>query len=235
MSRRQLSLPRIAMLGLLMAAPFAANAAIVITEASSTGSSNGTYNADWFELTNTSAAAVNITGWKMDDSPGTLANAVLLEGVTSIDAGQSVVFLNYASGASASAKTALIDLFKSSWFGGSAPAGLVVGLYADGGTGLSNSGDAVYIFNSASAIGTSVTFSTGDTTGDRQTFDNAAGVSGGSIATLSQIGVNNAFKSLTGNEVGSPGNIAPVPLPAAAWLLLSGIGALGAAARRRSV
>ena len=51
------------------------------------------YGADWFELTNIGSTAVNISGWKMDDNSNSFGNAVALRGVTSIAAGQSVVFI----------------------------------------------------------------------------------------------------------------------------------------------
>jgi hypothetical protein len=47
--------------------------------------------------------------------------------------------------------------------------------------------------------------------------------------------VNGAFLSASGLETGSPGTaVAPVPLPAAAWLLFSGFGLLAPLVRRRS-
>jgi hypothetical protein len=66
---------------------------IVISEVDPAGSGNKSYSADWFELTNTGAAAVSITGWKMDDSGDSFAAAVALTGVSSIAAGQTVVFI----------------------------------------------------------------------------------------------------------------------------------------------
>ena len=65
---------------------------VAITEVSPTGSS-ASYGADWFELTNTGSSALDITGWKMDDNSNSFAASVALRGVTSIAAGQSVVFL----------------------------------------------------------------------------------------------------------------------------------------------
>ena len=62
-----------------------APAALVITEAMSSSGTGGT--GDWFELTNNGAAAVNITGYKVDDNSFLLANALALTGVTSIGPG----------------------------------------------------------------------------------------------------------------------------------------------------
>ena len=42
----------------------AATPTVFISEVHPAGSGNGTYNADWFEVTNAGTAAVDITGWK---------------------------------------------------------------------------------------------------------------------------------------------------------------------------
>ena len=54
---------------------------MTITEAAPWGSGTSGYAADWFELTNNSAATVELTGWKMDDSSNAFASAVPLAGV----------------------------------------------------------------------------------------------------------------------------------------------------------
>ncbi len=82
----------ISITALLIASMGAAQAQIIISEVDPTGSS-ASYGADWFELKNTGGSAVDITGWKMDDSSDAFATAVGLRGITSIAAGQTVVFL----------------------------------------------------------------------------------------------------------------------------------------------
>ena len=62
---------------------------VVISEVTPWSSGNTPYAADWFEVTNTGAVPVDITGWKMDDSSNAFATAVALRGVTSIPAGKS--------------------------------------------------------------------------------------------------------------------------------------------------
>src|SRR5579871_2172726 len=137
-----------AALGVLASAN--ASAAIIISEVSPASSGNAPYAADWFELTNTGGTAVDITGWRMDDNSDSYGSSVALTGVTSIAAGQSVVFVEDTS---ASSDAALDAQFESTWFGSKVPAGFTIGNYGGSGVGLSTSGDAVNIFNS---VGTQV-------------------------------------------------------------------------------
>lgn len=196
----------------------AAHANLIISEVDAAGSGNLAYSADWFELTNTGASAIDITGWKMDDSSPSFSTAVALRGVTSIGAGQSAVFLE--NGTNAASDAALNSTFKSAWFGANAPAGLIIGNYGGTGVGLSTSGDAVNIYDASGALITGVTFGA-STTGF--TFDNKAGLTG-PISALSAVNLNGAFTSASSSEVGSPG---AVPIPAALPLLMSALGFLG--------
>lgn len=211
-----------AAIGVSLAAVTHSSAAIVVTEVHSNGSGNSTYAADWFELTNTGASAVDITGWKVDDSSGAFGSAVAFRGLTSIPAGASVVFFegNTSGSNDATIRAAFID----AWFGGTAPAGFLIGSYGGSGIGLSTSGDAVNIYNAGGTLIHGVSFGTFS---PGLTFDNNMGASG-AITTFSAVGVNGAFNSVTGGEVGSPGL---VPAPSAAALL--GLGGLLAARRRR--
>lgn len=212
-----------------LAANLPAGAAIVITEVHPGGSGNGTYAADFFELTNTGASAVNITGWRMDDnSNGSPASAqVALRGVTSINAGQSVIFAE--GDATGTTDASIQTAFKTAWFGANVPAGFTMGGYGGSGVGLSTSGDAVNIFDSTGARITGVSFGAAPA---GKTFDNAAGLGSDTlplptISTISLAGVNGAFLSPT-SETGSPGG---VPEPASGALIsLAGMAIL---ARRR--
>jgi Lamin Tail Domain len=227
---RSLFLPRAAIAAACALAAMQASAAIVISEVDAAGSANSAYSADWFELTNTGSAAVSIAGWKMDDSSDSFSNAVALTGLTSISAGQSVVFLEDTGSTAATVNGDFI----SAWFGTHAPSGLTLGNYGGSGVGLSQSGDAVNIFDSSGHAVTGVAFNASSATG--ATFDNTAGLNSGTLTQFSVAGVNGAFNSLQGNEIGSPGiNATPVPVPAALFLFLGGLGLVAPSIKKKGL
>jgi hypothetical protein len=198
---------------------------LFITEVDPAGSGTSTYAADWFELTNTGSTAINITGWKMDDNSNSFGSAVALRGVTSIGAGQSVVFLE---GNTSGSNDATIDAaFKAAWFGSNVPAGLVLGGYGGSGVGLSQTSDAVNIFDASGDVITRVDFGADSTNG--RTFDNSALLNNVTLTTFSAVGIDGAFNSVTGGEIGSPGLI-PEP---ATYAALAGLAALGVTVIRR--
>jgi hypothetical protein len=221
----------------LMAAATSSNAAIIITEVDPTGSSNTNYAADWFELSNTGTVAQDITNWKMDDNSGLFANAVALRGVTSIAAGQSVVFIE--GNATGTTDSTINANFKSAWFGANTPTGLTIGNYGGSGVGLSSTADAVNIFNAAGTLVAAVSFGASTLTGG--TFDNSilqansttALTSGATLTQFSTAGLNGAFVSALGSEIGSPGTISAVPVPAAVWLFGSALIGMTSFARKK--
>jgi autotransporter-associated beta strand protein len=174
-----------------IAAPAHAAGIIRITEVMSSG---GT--ADWFELTNYGDEAINITGWKMDDSSAAFGTSVLLAGITSIASGTSVVFIEGTS------PTA--DGFKTYW-GGSVTTGVAVGSYTGSGIGLSSAGDGVAIFDSSGTLITQVTF--GAATANSSfywTYTPAGSVV--TSAAISSSGNLGAFTSVSApTNTGSPG------------------------------
>ena len=188
---------------------------------------NSPVGADWFELTNTGASAIDITDWKVDDSSNAFASALALNNVTSIAAGQSLIFVE-GNAATAAA-------FSANWFGANVPAGFAIGFYSGAGIGLSSSGDAVNIFNGSGVVQASVSFGASDSTSPFHSFDNAAGLNNTLISQLSVAGVNGAF-AVTHNlvsEIGSPGVMAAVPEPETYALLLAGLGVIATLVRKR--
>lgn len=178
---------------------------LIISEVAPWSSGSSPVGADWFEVTNTSAFAIDISGWKMDDSSGSPAAAVALNGITTIGAGESVIFIESANPAATKAA------FLSTWFGGNAPANLQIGTYTGGGVGLGTGGDAVNLYDSTNALRASVTFGTSPAGPALPTFDNAAGLNGATLTTLSVAGTNAAFDAVNHTtETGSPGEIAVV-------------------------
>lgn len=209
--------------GVLTLAATGAQAQVRITEVAPWASGNAPYATDWFELTNFGSAAVSLSGWTMDDSSNGSAK-VALAGITSIAAGESVIFTETAAAAS----------FLSAWFGANAPASLKIGTYTGAGVGLSTGGDAVNIFNASGVLQANVVFGTADATSPYQTFDNAAGLNGVTISQLSVVGVNGAFVAANdAAEIGSPGRISAVPEPESAALVLAALAVVGLVARKR--
>jgi hypothetical protein len=196
------------------------SAVVLITEVHSGGSSS-TYNGDWFELTNTGPAAVDLTsGWSMDDDTN-VAGTAPLAGVGVLDPGATAVFIEGTA--------TNIANFKLAWFGASVPLGFLMGSYSGSGIGLSSSGDQVNIFNGTTKVA-GVNFGAGNAS---VTFDNSVGITGnGVISTLSVAGVNGAFVSFNGLETGSPG-LAVVPVPEPAGLGVAGVFGVLALMRRR--
>ena len=193
-----------------------ATAQIKITEAMSNSGTGGTN--DWIELTNYGSTAVDITGWKMDDSSYAFANAVGLVGVTSIPAGKSVIFLE------TDAPDTDIPAFKTFW--GSSLDNVSVGSYPSSGksVGLSSGGDGVIIFDAlgveinrvavpsaTSSLGKSFYWSC---KADGSVVDVAVISSVGTITgTISnQITVTSANVVL--GNIGSPGTAIVLPLSA---------------------
>lgn len=175
---------------------------LIISEVAPWSSSSSPVAADWFEVTNTKAVAVNITGWKIDDNSQSPVAAVLLNGITNINPGESVIFIETTD---LPGKTAA---FKSNWFGTNPPAGLRIGNYTGSGIGLSSGGDQVNLYNPTGITPeASVLFGSSPTT-TFATFDNTAGINNTitAVTSLSTVGVNGSFTAVnSATEIGSPG------------------------------
>jgi uncharacterized protein len=200
--------------GLTITASTGGTPSLIISEVApwSSGNSLATLRVDWFEVTNIGSAAANITGWKMDDNSNSFGSAVALHGITSIAPGESVIFMEAADGAVATAKKAA---FLSLWFGANPPPNLQVGNYSGSGVGLSTDpGDAVNLFDATGGLQASVNFGVSTLSAPFKSFDNAAGDNNVTISTLSATGVNGAFIAASdAAEIGSPGTIGAPSTP----------------------
>jgi len=218
-----------------------AQAQLIITEVDASGSAtnnngfNNGYNQDWFELTNYGTSAISLTGFKMDDNHDSASAAVALTGVSSIAAGQSVVFIEDTGSSAATVDAA----FEQSWFGSNVPSSLTIGNYGGSSVGLSQSGDAVNIYNSSGVLQAGVQFGA-STAG--VSFDNSVakldgttgtGSADPTISTLSVNGVNGAFTSPEGQEIGSPGAV-PEPKSLVLGLIAAALAAVQLRKRSRN-
>ena len=170
-------------LGALLLLSSASFAQLRVTEAMSSG---GT--ADWIEITNLGSTAVDLTGYKIDDSSFAYGNSVALNGISSISSGESVIF-----GESGSA-TFAAD-FRTFW--GLAQT-VQVGNYSGSGIGLSSNGDGVIIFDATGAEVTRVSF--GAATANYSFF---WGYTADGSFDTNNVGTNNAgLLSSLGNNAG---------------------------------
>ncbi|MEH3107522.1 MAG: SdiA-regulated domain-containing protein [Sphingomonas fennica] len=184
-------------------APEGGAVSVFVSEVAPWGSGNAPYAADWFELTNGGSAAIDLAGWRMDDSSNSFANSVALSGIGTLAAGASAIFVEGTAESAAA--------FVRAWFGDAPPAGLQVGFYAGGGVGLSTGGDAVVVFDATGERQAGVQFGASDADAPYQTFDNSAGLNGTTalptVTQLSEAGVRGAFVAAGDtNEIGSPGS-----------------------------
>ncbi len=187
--------------------PTTATGGIFVTEVAPWSSGNSPVAADWFELTNTSSSAINITGWKFDDNSNSFGAALALNGITSIGAGESVVFVETSTATNAT------TTFLTNWFGTKPPAGFQIGTYSGSGAGLSTAGDAVNIYNTTGVLQANLVFGASPAASPFATFNNAALLNNATTATLSAVGTNGAFSitNALATEIGSPGAIKQAP------------------------
>ena len=215
---------------------FAQLSTLRITEAMSQSGTTPTFTADWFEVTNYGSSAVDLTGWKMDDSSFDSTRAVALNGVSSIAAGETVVFVETSS------PLTVIPDFQSFWGGSAATA--TIGSYTGGGVSFSSGGDGIVLFNSGSAEATPRVTIGAATLGSTFYYQYASNgdptTSPNTNAIVSTVGtVDGQVTYLSANTVtqniGSPGTaINAVPEPSTVALGSIGLAIRAARAARRS-
>jgi len=198
-----------------------ASANLRITEVMSSSNGLGLPTPDWIEVTNYGASAVDLTGWRIDDGSFSFAVSAALNGVASIGAGESVIFIESAAGAG-------IAGFRTHWGGLS---GVQVGYYSGSGLGFSSGGDGACLFDSGGAILSQVSFGVA-TSGSSFFYGwDAAGVLDplytAVVSTIGTIGTQVTVAS-TGDTASAGTALTVVPAPGALALLV-----LGGMTRRR--
>ena len=145
------SLARLLLAAFALAHSANAAAIIRVTEVMSSSGVGGT--ADWFELTNYGDAAIDISGWRMDDNSYSFAASLALvpfasgteAAWTTIGPGESAVFLESA------VPTTDVPAFQAFWTLGP-NAGNVrnakLATYVGSGASFSSGGDGVIVFRS---------------------------------------------------------------------------------------
>ena len=207
--------------GLAAALASSASANIRITEAMSSSNGLGLPTPDWIEVTNYGSTSIDLTGWRMDDNSFNFAASVALNGITTIAAGESVIFIESAAGAG-------IAGFRTSWGGLS---GVQVGYYSGSGVGLSSGGDGACLFDSLGAILSQVSF--GAATSGSSFFygwDSFGALNPAYNAIVSTVGtIGNQVTYTSTGDTASIGTAIGVPAPGAIAL----VGLAGFVARRR--
>jgi hypothetical protein len=214
----------IAAAALLAAVSSAAVADLVITEVApqTTSGTASTINGDWWELTNTGVATVNLSGYQWADTEDALPSSDS-NFFPSFDLapGQSVIILEENVVSEVEWRTnwgipaSVAILCQDEMLDDSTPEG-------DTFSGLGNSNDGVFFYDAAGTQLSSYTYAS-----------NTRGVSfeadfAGANLGLSVVGENGAVLAANG-DIGSPGSAVPSP----AALSVMGLAALVAGRRRR--
>lgn len=199
-----------------------ASASLRITEVMSSSNGDGSPTADWFEVTNYGSSAISVAGLRMDDGSFSFGVSRELLGITSIGAGESVIFLESAAGAA-------VDSFRAFWGG---LMGVQVGYYSGSGVSFSSGGDGLVLFDAAGfEISPRVNFGTA-TSGSSffwgyDALGNIDPAFDAIVSTVGAIGTQVGFSA--SGDTGSLGTALGIPAPGALALL----GLAGLAARRR--
>jgi autotransporter-associated beta strand protein len=192
-----------------------------ITEVQSSSGVGGTN--DWFEITNYGSTAVDITGWRMDDSSASFATSFELKPFAYptandpawflLEPGESAVMLEVTTLTPA---TQVLP-FQTFWNLGTGSGNIrnaKIATYAGSGISFSSGGDGVVVFDSAGNVVVPLATFGAATTGSTfyWSYDAAGQMATAAGGTVSVPGVANAYSSGTPTNIGSPG-IAVVASP----------------------
>ena len=201
-------------------------ATVEITEWMYNGLGSGSIG-EYVEFTNTGSSSVNMTGWSFDDN-SRMPGSQSLSAFGVVAPGESVILTDDSAAT-----------FRTRW-------GLGAGVKIIGGnTNNLGRSDEINLYDASNMLVDRLTY-------DDQGSGQVAGPrTNGVSATIlfANLGSNNASAAVASvngdiygshvdslSEVGNPGvytQLSAVPLPAAAWLLASGVAALGSFRRRR--
>jgi len=180
-------------------------------------------NAEFVEFTNTSGAAIDFSGWSYDDDSRTVG-ALDLSGFGWVAVGESVIITEIDAAS-----------FRSAWSLDAAVK--VLGGY----TNNLGRNDEINLFDNSGTLVDRLTYGDQNFSGTIRTQDfsgnpltyAALGANDPSQWVLASVGDGYGSYASANGEIGNPG-IAPVPVPAAAWLLGSGLIGLAGLRRRKA-
>jgi|GEM_PF-532499 len=239
---KKIILPMLTAALLASVAPTQAQGLLRITEAMSNGDIT-----DWFEITNLGNSAYDLANHRMDDNSFLIANSIPLVGISSIGAGESVIFIETSNAlrTTYANDAGVVSAFKSNWGGLS---GIQVGYYNGQalGVSLSSTGDGVTLFSNTAAnsgtelpgpFGTSsnlIRVSFGAATPGSSfywSYDSAGASTSSATGVITD--ANAPGNLITWNNVATAMNATPgtIPEPSSASLLM--LGGLGLIALRR--
>ena len=196
--------------------PALSSAALLITEVQpqTTAATAATVNGDWWELTNTGPAAVDLGGYQWGDTEDTLASGdTNFFPSFSIGVGQSIIILEETASSEAP--------WRGMWGIPSSVAILATDEMVDDSTpegdtfsGLGNTNDGVFLYNPGGTLLSSYTWAANvrGTTFEQST--------GGVNLGLSVVGQHGAVLASNG-DIGSPGTSTAVPEPTTILMIVS--------------
>ena len=198
-------------LGIALSLGVAARADLVITEVMPSSShTNSVANGDWWELYNSGASAIDLTGYSWDDNSATAGSADF--NAVTIAAGSFLIVCQETIGAE--------QAWRDVW--GISATVQVVNLGNTEFQNFGSTGDEVHLYSPALVELASVIFGAA-TSGQSFEWDSA-----GNSLGLSVAGENGAFQATLsgggGPDIASPG--AGVAIPEPNTLLLFGLGSL---------
>jgi predicted extracellular nuclease len=206
--------------GALLSAGQASAAGVYITEWMYGGS-----NGEFVEFTNLTGSTIDFSGWSFDDD-SRLPGVFDLSGFGLVGAGESVVITETSAAQ-----------FRNAWQLDASVK--VLGGY----TNNLGRADEINLFANGGILEDRLTFGDQAFPGTIRTQNvsgrpgsaAALGANNPSLWVLSVVGDNDGAHISLNGDVGSPGEYNAVPVPAAAWLFLSGLAGVLGVSRRRAV